>query len=50
MIPFRLTLQSGVPVHEQVAFAAKKAMISGRAIRFPPFALDQPKGERHPDR
>ena len=30
MIPFRLTLQSGVPVHEQVAFAAKKAMISGQ--------------------
>jgi GntR family transcriptional regulator len=30
VIPFRLTLQSGVPVHEQVAFAAKKAMISGQ--------------------
>ena len=30
MIPFRLVLQSGVPVHEQVAFAAKKAMISGQ--------------------
>ena len=30
MIPFRFTLQSGVPVHEQVAFAAKKAMISGQ--------------------
>jgi len=30
MIPFRLNLQSGVPVHEQVAFAAKKAMISGQ--------------------
>ena len=30
MIPFRFTLQSGIPVHEQVAFAAKKAMISGQ--------------------
>jgi hypothetical protein len=28
MIPFQLNPQSGVPVHEQVAFAAKKAMIS----------------------
>jgi len=30
LIPFRLILQSGIPVHEQVAFAAKKAMISGQ--------------------
>ena len=30
MIPFRVVLQSGVPVHEQVVFAAKKAIISGR--------------------
>ena len=30
MIPFRLTFQPGVPVHEQVTFAAKKAMLSGR--------------------
>lgn len=30
MIPFRLTLQPGTPVHEQVTFAAKKAVISGQ--------------------
>jgi GntR family transcriptional regulator len=30
MIPFQLNPQSGVPVHEQVAFAAKKAIISGQ--------------------
>ena len=30
MIPFRLTFQPGIPVHEQVTFAAKKAMLSGR--------------------
>ncbi len=30
VIPFRVTLQSGIPVHEQVAFAAKKAILSGR--------------------
>ncbi|HUB83579.1 MAG TPA: GntR family transcriptional regulator [Bryobacteraceae bacterium] len=37
MIQFRLTLQSGVPVHEQVAFAAKKAMISGQLRPGDPF-------------
>jgi GntR family transcriptional regulator len=37
MIPFRLTLQSGVPVHEQVTFAAKKAMISGQLRPGDPF-------------
>ncbi len=37
MIPFRLTLQSGAPVHEQVAFAAKKAIISGRLRPGDPF-------------
>jgi GntR family transcriptional regulator len=37
LIPFRLTLQSGVPVHEQVAFAAKKAMISGQFRPGDPF-------------
>ena len=37
MIPFRLTLQSGVPVHEQVGFAAKKAMISGQLRPGDPF-------------
>jgi len=30
MVPFRVTFQSGVPVHEQVVFAAKKAIISGK--------------------
>ena len=29
MIPFRVTLRPGKPVYEQVAFAAKKAMMSG---------------------
>ena len=30
MIPFRLSFQPGIPVHEQVTFAAKKAMIAGQ--------------------
>jgi GntR family transcriptional regulator len=30
VIPFQFTLQSGTPVHEQVAFAARKAIVSGR--------------------
>src|ERR1051325_9774891 len=30
VVPFSLTLQLGVPVHEQVAFAARKALISGK--------------------
>lgn len=30
MIPFRLIPQSGVPIGEQVVFAAKKAIFSGR--------------------
>ena len=37
MVPFRVTLQLGVPVHEQVAFAAKKAMISGKLRPGDPF-------------
>jgi GntR family transcriptional regulator len=37
VIPFRVILQSGVPVHEQVAFAAKKAMISGQLRPGDPF-------------
>jgi len=37
VVPFRLTLQSGVPVHEQVSFAAKKAMISGQLRPGDPF-------------
>ncbi len=38
MIPFRVTLESGQPVHEQVAFAARKAVLSGQmkpGDRFP---------------
>lgn len=38
MIPFRVSLQPGTPVHEQVAFAARKAVISGQmkaGDRFP---------------
>lgn len=30
MIPFRVILRPGTPVHEQVTFAAKKAIVSGR--------------------
>ena len=30
VVPFRLTPQPGIPIHEQVVFAAKKAIISGR--------------------
>lgn len=30
MVPFRLDPQSGVPVHEQLVQAAKKAIVSGR--------------------
>ena len=30
MVPFRLNLEPGTPIHEQVAFAAKKAIISGK--------------------
>jgi GntR family transcriptional regulator len=37
MIPFQFNPQSGVPVHEQVAFAAKKAMISGQLRPGDPF-------------
>ena len=37
VIPFRLTLQSGAAVTEQVAFAAKKAILSGRLRPGDPF-------------
>jgi GntR family transcriptional regulator len=37
VIPFHFTLQSGIPVHEQVVFAAKKAMVSGRLRPGDPF-------------
>jgi GntR family transcriptional regulator len=30
VIPFRLTFQPGIPVHEQATFAAKKAILAGR--------------------
>jgi GntR family transcriptional regulator len=38
VIPFRVVLESGRPLHEQVAFAARKAVISGQmkaGDRFP---------------
>jgi GntR family transcriptional regulator len=37
VIPFRIDLKSGVPVNEQVAYAAKKAVISGRLRPGDPF-------------
>ena len=37
VIAFQYTLQSGVPVHEQVVFAAKKAIVSGRLRPGDPF-------------
>ena len=37
MIPFQLNLLPGVPVHDQVAFAARKAMISGQLRPGDPF-------------
>ncbi len=37
MIPFRLTFAPGIPIHEQVTFAAKKAMISGQLRPGDPF-------------
>lgn len=30
MIPFRLTFEPGVPLHEQLVYAAKKAIVSGQ--------------------
>jgi GntR family transcriptional regulator len=30
VIPLQFTFQSGTPVHEQVAFAARKAIVSGK--------------------
>jgi GntR family transcriptional regulator len=37
MIPFRLSLQSGVAISEQVVYAAKKALISGQMVPGEPF-------------
>lgn len=37
MVPFRLVPHSGVPIGEQVAFAAKKAILGGRLKPGDPF-------------
>ena len=37
MIPFRISFESGVPVHEQLAFAARKAIVSGQLRPGDPF-------------
>ena len=37
MIPFQVTLQPGAPAYEQVAFAARKAIVSGRLRPGEPF-------------
>lgn len=37
MVPFRLVPQPGVPIGEQVVFAAKKAILSGRLRPGDPF-------------
>jgi len=37
VVPFRVDLQLGLPLHEQVVFAAKKAMVSGQLRPGDPF-------------
>jgi GntR family transcriptional regulator len=37
VIPFRVAFEPGLPIHEQVAFAAKKAMLSGQMRPGDPF-------------
>ncbi len=37
MIPFRVAFEPGIPVHEQVTFAAKKAMMAGQLRPGDPF-------------
>ncbi len=37
MVPFQVLLQPGVPAYEQVAFAARKAIVSGRMRPGDPF-------------
>ncbi len=37
MIPFRVAFQPGVPLYEQVVYAAKKALVSGRLRTGDPF-------------
>jgi GntR family transcriptional regulator len=32
MLPFTLTLRTGISVHEQVTYAVKKAIVSGRLL------------------
>jgi len=37
MIPFRITFETGIPIHEQVVYAAKKALVSGKLQPGEPF-------------
>ena len=37
MIPFRVTLGPGAPIHEQVVYAAKKAVVAGQMRAGDPF-------------
>jgi len=37
MIPFRVTFEPGVPIYEQVVYAAKKAVVSGQMLPGEPF-------------
>jgi GntR family transcriptional regulator len=37
VVPFQVTLQPGAPAYEQVAFAARKAIVSGRLRPGEPF-------------
>lgn len=37
MIPFRIIFERGIPIHEQVVYAAKKALVSGKLRPGEPF-------------
>ena len=37
MLPFRVEIKTGLPVYEQVVYAAKKAVISGQMRPGEPF-------------
>ena len=37
MVPFHLSFQPGTPIHEQVVYAAKKAIIAGQMLPGDPF-------------
>jgi GntR family transcriptional regulator len=37
VVPFRCSFEAGVPVHEQVGFAARKAIVSGKLRPGDPF-------------